>query len=109
MACSGEDAFIEKFRKLILDNITEENFSVVHICRALKISRTPLHNKIKALTGLSTTAFVRSIRLQKAKHLLQTTDLNVSEVGYEVGINNPAYFSRIYSEEFGEAPARTRK
>ncbi len=104
-----EDAFIEKFRKLILDNITEENFSVVHICRALKISRTPLHNKIKALTGLSTTAFVRSIRLQKAKHLLQTTDLNVSEVGYEVGINNPAYFSRIYSEEFGEAPARTRK
>lgn len=104
-----EDVFIQKFRQLVIDNITEEDFGVVHLCRALGVSRTQLHNKIKALTGLSTTALVRSIRLHKARHLLQTTDLNVSEVGYEVGINNPAYFSRIYSEEFGEAPRRTRK
>lgn len=104
-----EDVFIQKFRQLVNDNITEEDFGVVHLCRSLSVSRTQLHNKIKALTDLSTTAFVRSIRLHKARHLLQTTDLNISEVGYEVGINNPAYFSRIYSEEFGEAPRRTRK
>ena len=106
---AAEDAFIEKFRQVVINNIAEENFGVAQLCRSLGVSRTQLHNKIKALTGLSTTGFVRSIRLHKARLLLQTTDLNVSEVGYEVGINNPAYFSRIYSEEFGEAPRRTRK
>ncbi len=104
-----EDAFIGKFRQLVMDNITEEHFGVVQLCRSLGISRSQLHKKVKALTGLSTTSLVRSIRLHKAKQLLQTTDLNVSEVGYEVGINNPAYFSRIYSEEFGKAPRETRK
>jgi YesN/AraC family two-component response regulator len=104
-----EDAFIRKTRQLILDHIAEEDFSVVHLCRALTISRSQLHDKIKALTGLSTTALVRSIRLHKARELLLTTDLNVSEVGYEVGIGNPAYFSRIYAEEFGESPRETRK
>jgi transcriptional regulator GlxA family with amidase domain len=68
-----------------------------------------LHNTIPALTGLSTTALVRSIRLHKARELLLSTDLNVSEVGYEVGFGNPAYFSRIYAEEFGESPRETRR
>ncbi|MCB9048903.1 MAG: response regulator [Lewinellaceae bacterium] len=104
-----EDGFIKKLREEVLSHIAEEDFGVVHLQRALGISRTQLHNKIKALTGQSTTEFVRTIRLNKARELLQTTDLNVSEVGYEVGINNPAYFSRIYAEAFGEAPGQTRK
>jgi signal transduction histidine kinase/DNA-binding response OmpR family regulator len=104
-----EDAFIQKTRQLILDHIAEEDFGIVHLCRSLAVSRTQLHNKITALTGLSTTALIRSIRLHKAHELLLSTDLNVSEVGYEVGFGNPAYFSRIYAEEFGETPRETRK
>ncbi|MEZ5042108.1 MAG: ATP-binding protein [Saprospiraceae bacterium] len=104
-----EDAFIQKTRQFILDHITEEDLGVLQLQRALALSRTQLHCKIKALTGLSTTALIRSIRMHKAQELLLTTDLNVSEVGYEVGISNPAYFSRIYAEVFGEAPRDTRK
>jgi signal transduction histidine kinase/CheY-like chemotaxis protein len=104
-----EDAFIQKTRQFILDHIAEEDLGVLQLQRALALSRTQLHNKIKALTGLSTTALIRSIRMHKARELLLTTDLNVSEVGYEVGISNPAYFSRLYSEVFGEAPRDTRK
>lgn len=62
-----------------------------------------------ALTGHSTSEFVHAVRLNKARKLLQTTDMNVSEVSYEVGISNPAYFSRIYTELFGEAPRKTRR
>ena len=82
---------------------------VVHLQRALGISRTQLHNKIKALTGQSTTEFVRMIRLNKARELLQSTELNVSEVGYEVGISNPAYFSRMFRRKTGESPLQFRR
>ena len=92
-----------------MENISEEDFGIAHLCRGLQVSRTQLHNKIKALTGQSTSEFVRMVRLHKARELLQTTDLNVSEVGYEVGISSPSYFSRIYSEAFGEPPGNTRK
>ncbi|MCB0570936.1 MAG: helix-turn-helix domain-containing protein [Phaeodactylibacter sp.] len=104
-----EDIFIQKLRQEVMAHIAEEDFGIVHLQRALGISRTQLHNKIKALTGQSTTEFIRLIRLNKARELLQTTGLNVSEVGYEVGISNPAYFSRIYAEAFGETPRQARK
>ena len=104
-----ENVFIQKLRQEVLAHIAEEDFGIVHLQRALGISRTQLHNKIKALTGQSTTEFIRLIRLNKARELLLTTDLNISEVGYEVGIGNPAYFSRIYAETYGESPRQTRK
>lgn len=104
-----EDEFIQKLRKLVLDNIESEDFGIVQLCRGLNVSRTQLHNKIKALTGQSTSEFVRMVRLHRARKLIQTTDKNISEVAYEVGISNPAYFSRIYTEAFGESPKNTRK
>ncbi len=104
-----EDAFLQKLRGEVFAHIAEEDFGIVHLQRALGISRTQLHNKIKALTAQSTTEFIRSIRLDKARELLKTTDLNVSEVGYEVGFSNPAYFSRIFTEAFGESPTNARR
>ena len=104
-----EDVFVQKLRELVLQNLEEEDFGIVQLCRALAVSRTQLHNKVKALTGRSTTEFVRMVRLHQARELLLTTDLNISEVGYEVGISNPAYFSRIYAEAFGESPSQTRR
>ncbi len=104
-----EDDFLLKLHKVVIEHISDEDFNVPDLCRAMGVSRTQLHNKLKALTGKSTSQVVRTIRLNEARKLLETTDLNVSEVGYEVGISNPAYFSRIYSEEFGEPPGKTRK
>jgi signal transduction histidine kinase/DNA-binding response OmpR family regulator/streptogramin lyase len=103
-----EDAFVLKLRQTVLEHLVEDDFGLTQLYRAMGVSRTQLHNKVKALTGLSSSAFVKSIRLHKAKELLQTTDLNISEVGYEVGISNPAYFSRIFSEAFGESPREIR-
>ncbi|MEO1262864.1 MAG: ATP-binding protein [Bacteroidota bacterium] len=104
-----EDAFIQKIIGIVHQNISDEHFGIAHLCRALGIGRTQLHHKIKALTGKSTSLYIRTIRLQEARRLLQTTDLNVSEIGYEVGFHSLAHFSRYYSEEFGEPPSRTRK
>ena len=62
----------------------------------------------KALTGKSTTAVVRSIRLQRGRQLLLRTQLNVSEVAYEVGFRDPNYFSKCFQDEFGESPSSVR-
>lgn len=99
-----EDVFILKLRNLILDNLTEPNFGIKEICEVLKISRAQLHNKIKSLTGLSISNYINSIRVQKAKELLEITSQNVSEVAFQVGISNLSYFSKLFKKEFGVTP-----
>jgi len=104
-----EDAFVVKLRTGILKNIDDETFGVMQLCRVAGLSRSQLHNKVKALTGLSASNYIRSVRLQKARAMLQSSDMNVSEVAYAVGFNNPTYFSSSYTQEFGENPSKTRK
>jgi len=101
-------SFIQKVQFHIEKNISDENFGIPQLCNAIGISRSQLHNKIKAQTGLSTSIFVRSIRLKKAKLLLHHSDLNISEIAYEVGFKDPSYFSRLYSEQYGMPPSAKR-
>ncbi|MFT5385703.1 MAG: signal transduction histidine kinase/DNA-binding response OmpR family regulator [Saprospiraceae bacterium] len=103
-----DDAFLHKINKLIEDNISDENFGNIQLCIAMTMSRSQIHRKIKALTNLSTSIYIRTIRLYKAKELLQSTDLNISEIGYEVGFKDPNYFTRAFVEEFGIPPSATR-
>jgi AraC-like DNA-binding protein len=74
-----------------------------------RLSHTHVNRKLKAMTGKTPSRFIRSIRLQKAVELLKTTDLNVSEIAYDVGFSDPNYFSRSFSEEFGYPPNVIRK
>jgi len=104
-----EDSFLARFHQALEANIEEEDFGITEMCNELAMSRAQLHRKIKALTGLSTSHYMRAIRLQKAKLLLESTDLNISEVAYRVGFRDPKYFSRTYSETFGFAPTDTPK
>jgi len=68
-----------------------------------------MYSKIKAITGKSTSIFIRSIRLQYAKELLATTDKTVSEVAYESGFNDPSWFSRAFKNEFDFSPSDASK
>ncbi len=104
-----EDEFIQKLQLLIEKHLPDSTFGIPQICRGMGMSRAQLHRKITALTGKSTSIYVRSIRLFHAKNLLLTTELTISEIAYDVGFSDPNYFSRTYSEEFGETPSETRK
>jgi DNA-binding response OmpR family regulator len=104
-----EDEFILKFREVILNNIENENFKIDDVCEKLKISRSGLHGKIKALTGLSTANYINKIRTQRAKVLIETKDNNISEIAYMVGITNLPYFSTLYKKEFGISPKEYRE
>ncbi len=104
-----EDPFMVSLKERIMSNLADEQFGIYELCRDLGTSRSQLHRKIKALTGLSTSHFIRKIRLNEARKMLLRTHLNISEVAYEVGFRDPKYFSRTFSEEFGESPKKLRK
>ncbi len=102
-----EDAFVQKVLEVLEAYYTDADFRVPEFCRAMAMSRTQLHNKFRALFGMSTTDFVNRFRVRKARQLLETSSLNVSEVAYEVGYNDPKYFSERYFFEFKERPIDT--
>jgi len=104
-----EDAFLQKFREHAEAQIGNAQLSVDDLCRAVGMGRTNLHQKITNLTGMSAMQYVRALRLRKAKQLLERGDLNVSEVAFEVGFDDPKYFGRVFAEEAGVPPTQWRK
>lgn len=108
-AIQQEDAFLQKVRREVEKNIDDEDMSIAGLARAIGVSRAQLHSKISALTGRSPSVFVRTIRLHRAKELLKNSGLNISQIAFEVGFRDPAYFSRTFSEEFGYSPKEARK
>lgn len=102
-----ENPFLGQVLKTIEEHYADPELDVGRLCRLLGMSRSQLHKKLKALTGHSTTHFVRGIRLEKAKTLLESQpELTVAEVAYAVGFKDPNYFTRNFSNEFGIPPSR---
>ncbi|MCB0589569.1 MAG: response regulator, partial [Phaeodactylibacter sp.] len=108
-ALRPEDQFVMRLRKAVEANLEDEHFGIHELCREIGLSRTQLHRKVKALTGRPTSGFIRFIRLLRAKKLLAVSDLNISQVAFEVGFRDPKYFSRTFQEEFGKPPIEMRK
>ena len=104
-----EDSFVQKVEQIILNRLEEEDFSILDLARLLHLSRSQVHRKIKALTGMSTAIYIRHIRLQKAKELLSSSELGIAEIAYQVGFKTPVYFSQKFKETFGQSPSATRK
>ncbi len=101
--------FLQRIVKLIHDDISDSNFGSEHLSKKLVVSESQIYRKIKAITGKSTAIYIRSIRLQYAKDLLINTNKTVSEVAYEVGFNDPSWFSRAFKDEFGFSPSSVSK
>lgn len=85
--------------------LADSTTSVDSLAAEMNLSRTQLYRKIKQTTGLSPVELLRKARLQRARHLLQSTTQSVSEVAYAVGFSAPSYFTKCYKEEFGCLPS----
>lgn len=104
-----EDKFVSQLRETIHQHMDEEEFGIPEVCRAMGVSRTQLHRKLRAITGRSTSSFIRYIRLLHARELLTDANMNISQVAYDCGFWDPKYFSKTFTEEFGEGPKEYRK
>jgi signal transduction histidine kinase/ligand-binding sensor domain-containing protein/DNA-binding response OmpR family regulator len=100
--------FLEKANAIIEKELDNFNFSVNLFAQSVNLSQTMLYKKIKGITGYSPNEFIRIIRIKKAANLLKTTELNISEIAYKVGFDDPLYFSRCFKEQFSLSPKQFR-
>ena len=72
------------------------------------VSKSSFYRKMKAVTGLSINEFIQNVRIKKATELLINSDMNVSEIAYETGFNDPYYFSRLFKKYHNMSPSDYR-
>jgi len=102
--CKADEEFMEKMIEIINENITDGNFNVEKLSGIAYMSRSSLHRKIKALSGLPPTDFIRLIRLKKSAELIQEGRYRIGEICYLVGINSSSYFIKLFQKQFGMTP-----
>ena len=101
--------FLEQVDIYIRDNMSDPDTSVESMSAHLSISRVQLYKRMVSLTGTTPSEYLRSKRITYAEHLMQTEDLNVSEIAYKVGFNTPRYFSKYFQEAYGVTPSQYMK
>ncbi len=101
---SVDQEFIKELKEAIEKNMSEEDFGVDKLAKALYMSRATVNRKIRAITGESTNRFIQSYRLKRAAQLLKENFGNVIEVSFEVGFSSSAYFAKCFKEKFLQAP-----
>jgi len=101
---SNDEIFLESAVKCIEHHLDNSEFDVNAFADELSVSKSTLNRKIKAMTGLTALDFIKNIRLKYACGLLKKKGMNISEVAYLVGFNNPKYFTKCFKEEFGMTP-----
>ncbi len=106
---SIDNDFLNKISKVIEDNMSDERFGVSELAREISMSRSNLLRKIKTLTKISASQFIRQIRLKKAMEILGQTSLTVSEVSYQVGFSSPSYFIKCFRDFYGYPPGEVGK
>lgn len=104
-----DKAFLEKAEAVIEMNLMKTDFSVVDLGNELAYSRMQLYRKLKSITELSANEFIRSYRLKKAAQLLKSSDMNITEILYEVGFGNRSYFTKCFKLEFEKTPKEYRE
>lgn len=96
--------FLKQLQAIIQKNLSDSEFGVEDIGQQIGLSRVQLYRKVKAMTGSSVVDLLRKARLAKARRLLETRSMSVSEVAYEVGFSAPSYFTKCFKEEYGMLP-----
>lgn len=99
-----DEEFLKRAVKQVEQNISNENWSIPEFSDTMNMSRSQLFRKIKALTGLSVTDFILSIKLKQAAHLLENNAGSITEVAFRVGFNDSSYFAKCFKKKFSVSP-----
>jgi signal transduction histidine kinase/DNA-binding response OmpR family regulator len=106
---SMDDAFLQKVKSVVETHIGDEGFGVENLGNEVSMSRSQVHRKLTALTGMSASDFIRYLRLHRAMDLLKQNAATVAEIAYSVGFNSPAHFTKCFRDQFGMTPTEARR
>lgn len=99
-----DEEFIKSLTQFVIEHIEEPELSVDQLTTHMNISRTQLYNKLKKLLNLSATEFINKIKIDVAKVKIIKTNLTIAEISWQLGFNNPSYFSKIFKRFCGVTP-----
>lgn len=102
----AEESFLGQCFTTLDRELSNENFSIESLVKSVGMSRAQLYRKIQSLSGRAPNALIRDLRLEKARSLLKRKKGNISEVAFEVGFNNPSYFSKCFATRYGCLPSQ---
>lgn len=109
-AGAEDNPFREKALDVVRSLYKNPDLDVNAFCQSMGMSKTLLNNKLQDAFGQSIGHFIRTYRLAVAREMLESgTDSTVAEVAYEVGFNDPKYFTRCFAKEYGFAPSSLGK
>ena len=103
-----ETDFSTKLLGAIQKTYKDPDLDVQTLADAMDMTRSVLNDKIQKALGLTTAQFIRTYRLNVAKEMIcngTNKDMNISEIAYEVGFNDPKYFTRCFTKEFDATPS----
>ncbi len=103
-----EDRFMERIVKQVGEQMSDPDFRVESLSTAMNMAERTLQRKLKAMTNQTPQELIRSMRLNRARDLLENSNLSVSEVAFQVGYLEPTNFSRSFKKQFGFSPSQLR-
>lgn len=102
---SSDEILMERIVSIINKYLEDPSLNVQLLADEVGLSRVQLHRKLKALTGISTSEFIRNIRLKQAEKLLLDKQMNISQVAYALGFTNQTHFSTLFKKMYGLSPS----
>jgi len=102
---SEDERFLQQAIDLVENNLKNESFTTEMLADQLNLSRTVLFRKMKNLTGCSANAFIKKIRMKQAAYLIEKNFGNLTQICYEVGLNDVKHFRNSFKEHFGVTPS----
>ena len=103
--------FMEVVMEVMEQNYSNSEFGVQELALAMNMNRSLLSKKLNSETGLPTSQFIRNYRLDIAKRMISenVTNRNITEIAYRVGFNDPKYFTRCFTKQYGISPSSYRE
>ncbi len=101
----NDEQLMANIMKSVNAHLNDCDFTVDTLASEVNMSRVQLHRKMKELAGVSTGKFIRNIRMEQARRLIVEGKLNIAQVAFEVGFNDPTYFSTVFKQYFGQSPS----
>lgn len=102
------DTFVSSVKEKITEHMDDANLNPTMLAGLLFISVSQLHRKLKAVTGKSTGQFIHSIKLERGRELLKSTEMSIAQIAFEVGYKEHTTFSTHFKREFGQTPSSVR-
>ncbi len=106
---SFNETFIKNAIGFVEENIEKDEFSIDELAMQMNMSRSTFYRKLKALTGMSGSDFIRMIKLKRSAQLLKTGEYTVSMAAYQAGFNDLKHFRKSFQKQFGTTPSEYMK